>query len=132
MSFAATIARRAFSSSRVAFSDAVAAAPPVRRPVGGVRGGIIGFLAGFSVASGFAAYQLLEEYKVASAALQSSIEQLQANTQKVSLCLPCAFTQTDAHLSLFITGVGTYRKNRESRGRVKSARIIYQHKGRGI
>ncbi|EJD52287.1 hypothetical protein AURDEDRAFT_111674 [Auricularia subglabra TFB-10046 SS5] len=84
MSLAATLFRRSFATSRRALSDAVAAPAPVKRPVGGFRGGIIGFLAGFSVASGVAAYQLLEEYKVASAALQASIEQLQANTEKVS------------------------------------------------
>ena len=44
---------------------------------------IVGFLFGFSLASSFAAYHLLEEYKIASAALQASVEELQASTQKV-------------------------------------------------
>ena len=44
---------------------------------------IVGFLFGFSLASSFAAYHLLEEYKLASAALQASVEELQASTQKV-------------------------------------------------
>ena len=44
---------------------------------------IVGFLFGFSLASSFAAYHLLEEYKMASAALQASVEELQASTQKV-------------------------------------------------
>ncbi|KZT60126.1 hypothetical protein CALCODRAFT_523098 [Calocera cornea HHB12733] len=56
----------------------------VRRPVGGFRGGIFGFLLGFSVASGYASYQLLEEYKNASALLQASVEELQMSTVKVS------------------------------------------------
>ncbi|KAH7915837.1 hypothetical protein BJ138DRAFT_1132411 [Hygrophoropsis aurantiaca] len=55
-----------------------------KRPVGGFRGGIIGFLFGFSLASAFAAYHLLDEYKRASAALQASVEELQASTEKVS------------------------------------------------
>jgi hypothetical protein len=44
---------------------------------------IIGFLFGFSIASAFAAYHLLDEYKLASAALQASVEELQASTEKV-------------------------------------------------
>ncbi|KAG2357596.1 hypothetical protein BDR07DRAFT_1419941 [Suillus spraguei] len=43
-----------------------------------------GFLFGFSLASAFAAYHLLDEYKIASAALQASVEELQASTEKVS------------------------------------------------
>ena len=44
---------------------------------------IVGFLFGFSLASSLAAYHLLEEYKLASAALQASVEELQLSTQKV-------------------------------------------------
>ncbi|THH20544.1 hypothetical protein EW146_g821 [Bondarzewia mesenterica] len=59
--------------------------PPIqKKPVGGIRGGIIGFLFGFSLASSFAAYRLLDEYKQASAALQASVEELQRSTEKVS------------------------------------------------
>ena len=46
---------------------------------------IIGFLFGFSLASSFAAYHLLEEYQRASAALQTSIEELKVSTEKVSI-----------------------------------------------
>jgi hypothetical protein len=46
---------------------------------------IIGFLFGFSLASSFAAYHLLEEYQRASAALQTSIEELRVSTEKVSI-----------------------------------------------
>ncbi|EJT98707.1 hypothetical protein DACRYDRAFT_101755 [Dacryopinax primogenitus] len=56
----------------------------VRRPVGGFRGGIFGFLLGFSLASGYASYQLLDEYKNASAQLQASVEELHRSTAKVS------------------------------------------------
>ncbi|KIJ15007.1 hypothetical protein PAXINDRAFT_78147, partial [Paxillus involutus ATCC 200175] len=44
-----------------------------RQPVGGFRGGIIGFLFVFSLASAFVSYHLLNEYKAASAALQASV-----------------------------------------------------------
>ncbi|KAF8908900.1 hypothetical protein CPB84DRAFT_1843262 [Gymnopilus junonius] len=39
---------------------------------------------GFSLASSIAAYQLLDEYQKASAALQASVEELKLNTDKVS------------------------------------------------
>ncbi|KII86966.1 hypothetical protein PLICRDRAFT_114062 [Plicaturopsis crispa FD-325 SS-3] len=55
-----------------------------KKPVGGFRGGIVGFLFGFSLASSFAAYHLLDEYKQASAALQASVQELQLSTEKVS------------------------------------------------
>jgi hypothetical protein len=58
--------------------------PAQKKPIGGFRGGIVGFLFGFSLASSFAAYHLLDEYKQASAALQASIEELQTSTEKVS------------------------------------------------
>ncbi|KAI0314023.1 hypothetical protein OF83DRAFT_483047 [Amylostereum chailletii] len=60
------------------------ATPVQKKPVGGIRGGVIGFLFGFSLASSFAAYRLLDEYKQASAALQSSVEELQQSTEKIS------------------------------------------------
>lgn len=44
---------------------------------------IVGFLFGFSIASSFAAYHLLDEYKQASATLQASVEELQISTEKV-------------------------------------------------
>ncbi|TFL02397.1 hypothetical protein BDV98DRAFT_546807 [Pterulicium gracile] len=66
-------------------APAVVAVPaPPKRPIGGFRGGIVGFLFGFSLASSFAAYQLLDEYKQASAALQSSVEELRVSTESVS------------------------------------------------
>ncbi|THV05259.1 hypothetical protein K435DRAFT_647551 [Dendrothele bispora CBS 962.96] len=59
-------------------------APVQKKPVGGFRGGIVGFLFGFSLASSFAAYQLLDEYKMASAALQASVEELRMSTEQVT------------------------------------------------
>jgi hypothetical protein len=43
---------------------------------------VIGFLFGFSLASSFAAYRLLDEYKLASVTLQASVEELQQSTEK--------------------------------------------------
>ncbi|KAI0300400.1 hypothetical protein BC826DRAFT_676485 [Russula brevipes] len=91
----ALIARRAsrstqtrlLSSSTVLREEAAAhvgVPPSPRKPVGGIRGGVIGFLFGFSLASSFAAYRLLEEYKLASATLQASVEELQQSTEKIS------------------------------------------------
>ncbi|KAI0304515.1 hypothetical protein B0F90DRAFT_1706500 [Multifurca ochricompacta] len=78
---------RLLSSSSVLneeITSHVGVAPSPRKPVGGIRGGVIGFLFGFSLASSFAAYRLLEEYKQASATLQASVEELQQSTEKVS------------------------------------------------
>ncbi|ETW81748.1 hypothetical protein HETIRDRAFT_318762 [Heterobasidion irregulare TC 32-1] len=76
---------RSFSTSRALREGSTAnlGAPPVqKKPVGGIRGGVIGFLFGFSLASSFAAYRLLDEYKQASAALQASVEELQRSTEQ--------------------------------------------------
>jgi hypothetical protein len=43
---------------------------------------VVGFLLGFSLASSYAAYRLVDEYKQASAVLQASVEELQATTVK--------------------------------------------------
>ncbi|KAI0059543.1 hypothetical protein BV25DRAFT_1828777 [Artomyces pyxidatus] len=72
------------SALREAASPNLGVAPLQKKPVGGIRGGIIGFLFGFSLASSFAAYRLLDEYKQASAALQASVEELQLSTEKIS------------------------------------------------
>ncbi|KIM22784.1 hypothetical protein M408DRAFT_279555 [Serendipita vermifera MAFF 305830] len=56
----------------------------VKKRAGGIRGGIVGFLFGFSLASAFASYHLLEEYRLASSILQSSVQELQTSTQRVS------------------------------------------------
>ena len=48
----------------------------------------MGFLFGFSLASSYAAYHLLEEYQKASAALQASVEELKLSTEKVTSCQP--------------------------------------------
>ncbi|KAG5341631.1 hypothetical protein C0989_008610 [Termitomyces sp. Mn162] len=79
---------RFFSSAQVLRNEAGSAnlgtIQAQKQPVGGFRGGIVGFLFGFSVASSYAAYHLLEEYQRASAALQASVETLQLSTEKIS------------------------------------------------
>ncbi|KAK7056732.1 hypothetical protein VNI00_002449 [Paramarasmius palmivorus] len=80
---------RFLSTTRIVRNDAAAPSvgtPPVqKKPIGGFRGGIVGFLFGFSLASSYAAYQLLDEYKQASAALQASVEELKISTEKARL-----------------------------------------------
>ncbi|KAG6903120.1 hypothetical protein C0995_004667 [Termitomyces sp. Mi166 len=77
-----------FSSAKVLRNEAGSAnlgtIQAQKKPVGAFRGGIVGFLFGFSVASSYAAYHLLEEYQRASAALQASVETLQLSTEKIS------------------------------------------------
>ena len=43
---------------------------------------VVGFLLGFSLASSYTAYRLVDEYKQASVILQASVEELQATTIK--------------------------------------------------
>ncbi|PAV17337.1 hypothetical protein PNOK_0740100 [Pyrrhoderma noxium] len=81
--------RRSFTASAFVKSESaplpnVGSVKPPKQPIGGFRGGIVGFLLGFSLASSFAAYHLLEEYKQASSALQTSVLELQASTEKVT------------------------------------------------
>ncbi|EKM51885.1 uncharacterized protein PHACADRAFT_262281, partial [Phanerochaete carnosa HHB-10118-sp] len=82
--------RRTFTTTRVVCQEAAATTPnlghvsPPKKPVGAFRGGIVGFLFGFSLASSYAAYHLLDEYKQASAALQASVEELQHSTERIT------------------------------------------------
>ncbi|KAF8758492.1 hypothetical protein RHS01_02987 [Rhizoctonia solani] len=74
------------SSTSTGLPPGVEIAPvKVKRPIGGLRGGIFGFLLGFSLASAYASYHLLEEYQAASAQLQASVEELQASTARSRL-----------------------------------------------
>ncbi|KAF9814982.1 hypothetical protein IEO21_04832 [Rhodonia placenta] len=85
---AACVARRSLATTPIAREAAptpnLGTVPPPKKPIGAFRGGVVGFLFGFSLASSLAAYHLLEEYKLASAALQASVEELQISTEKVS------------------------------------------------
>lgn len=64
----------------------------MKRAYGTLYGRVVGFLFGFSLASSLAAYHLLEEYKLASAALQASVEELQLSTEKVRYDVFAAFS----------------------------------------
>ncbi|KAF9349164.1 hypothetical protein BGX26_012513 [Mortierella sp. AD094] len=75
--------RRHFSSSAIARSEQAAPVVTYKRPVGGFRGGILGFLIGATAAGGLGYYYLLEEYQTASSLLLNSVEELQASTNKV-------------------------------------------------
>ncbi|KAJ4501439.1 hypothetical protein C8R41DRAFT_749156 [Lentinula lateritia] len=78
--------RRLLMTTRSLRNDTPSVGAPAvqKKPIGGFRGGIVGFLFGFSLASSFAAYQLLDEYKQASAALQASVEELKLSTEQVT------------------------------------------------
>lgn len=62
----------------------VVGSPTIRRPVGSVRGGVLGFLFGFGIASAYGYYYLLKEYNAASNLMLASVEELQGSTEKVS------------------------------------------------
>ncbi|WVO14494.1 hypothetical protein L204_102129 [Cryptococcus depauperatus] len=62
----------------------VGPAVTVKHPVGGFRGGILGFLFGFSCASALSIYYLQQETKVATGLLTASIEELQQGTGKIT------------------------------------------------
>ncbi|ORY91240.1 hypothetical protein BCR43DRAFT_100969 [Syncephalastrum racemosum] len=54
-----------------------------KKKVGAVRGGLLGFLSGVTLAGGVGYYYLLEEYNSASASLLNSVQELQSSTEKV-------------------------------------------------
>ena len=61
---------------------------------------------GFSIASSFAAYHLLEEYRQASAVLQTSVDELKLSTERVGF-LVC---QRSGLITVSI-GFGTREEN---------------------
>lgn len=108
---------RKFTSTTARRNDNLGTAQVQKKPIGGFRGGyyivyrpnfsyvdillnisIIGFLFGFSLASSFAAYHLLEEYQRASAALQTSIEELRVSTEKVGSGWDAYYLTLNNHL----------------------------------
>ncbi|KAI8065513.1 hypothetical protein BC940DRAFT_304290 [Gongronella butleri] len=54
-----------------------------QKQVGAIRGGLIGFLVGVSLAGSVGYYYLLEEYNHASESLLTSVQELQQSTEKV-------------------------------------------------
>ncbi|KAK1923955.1 hypothetical protein DB88DRAFT_259196 [Papiliotrema laurentii] len=90
-----TLGRRALSTTHVLRDQVVATTPvgtvgTIPKRSGGFRfplacrGGILGFLFGFSLASGLSLYYLQQETKVASGLLLASVEELQQGTGKVT------------------------------------------------
>lgn len=80
-------ARRTFSSTVSRRREEVVGTvgpAPVPRPVGGFRGGILGFFFGFSAATAFGLYYLQQENKVATGLLLASVEELQQGTGKIT------------------------------------------------
>ncbi|KAF7314187.1 hypothetical protein MKEN_00890900 [Mycena kentingensis (nom. inval.)] len=78
---------RLFSTAAICRNEVVAnvgVPTPPKKPVGAVRGGILGFLTGFSLAASLAAYNLLDQYNTASAALQASVDELKQSTDQIS------------------------------------------------
>ncbi|OXG76816.1 hypothetical protein C348_04796 [Cryptococcus neoformans Gb118] len=59
-------------------------AVPVKRRVGGFRGGILGFFFGFAFASSLSIYYLQQETKLATGLLTASIEELQQGTGNIT------------------------------------------------
>ncbi|RUS18552.1 hypothetical protein BC938DRAFT_475947 [Jimgerdemannia flammicorona] len=68
---------RSPSLARFYFTDAP------QKPIGGFRGGLIGFLIGITIAGGTGYYYLIDEYHVASSLLLNSVEELQSSTNRV-------------------------------------------------
>lgn len=62
----------------------VETAKPIKRPVGAVRGSIIGFLLGITLTGGYGYFNLWEDYRSASSLLLGSVEELKTSTQAVS------------------------------------------------
>ncbi|RGB27432.1 hypothetical protein C1646_644998 [Rhizophagus diaphanus] len=94
LNFQIQLMKRSFTSTNIA-RDAAAqessssstkigtSVQPTRKPIGGFRGGLIGFLVGLTIAGGAGYHYLLDEYNTASKLLLSSVEELQKSTNKV-------------------------------------------------
>ncbi|ORY26349.1 hypothetical protein BCR39DRAFT_541433 [Naematelia encephala] len=82
---ASLVISRNISTSSVRRQEVVGTVgTPVRRPVGGFRGGILGFLFGFAAASSLSIYYLQQENKVATGLLLASVEELQQGTEQIT------------------------------------------------
>ncbi|CAI2165075.1 18693_t:CDS:2 [Funneliformis geosporum] len=82
-SFTSTNIVRAAQEESVISTEIGKSVQPTRKPIGGFRGGLIGFLVGLTIAGGAGYYYLLDEYHAASNILLSSVEELQKSTNKV-------------------------------------------------
>ncbi|KAJ2866567.1 hypothetical protein GGH94_001459 [Coemansia aciculifera] len=85
------VAGRRFEST-VKVGDAISAsttsrlaqeAPKKKRPIGGFRGGLVGFLLGVTSAGAFGFVYLIEEYQKATSLVLSSVDELEKSSLKV-------------------------------------------------
>ena len=86
---------------------------------------IIGFLAGFSLASSYAVFRLLDEYREASIALQASVEELQKSSEKVRAkddYLPYA-GKLDNQISAHVRRIETVEKDLKALSDASSSKI---------
>ncbi|KAJ2002416.1 hypothetical protein GGI04_003348 [Coemansia thaxteri] len=58
-------------------------APKKKRPIGGFRGGLVGFLLGVTSAGAFGFVCLIDEYQRATSLVLSSVDELEKSSQKV-------------------------------------------------
>ncbi|KAJ1730451.1 hypothetical protein LPJ72_004468 [Coemansia sp. Benny D160-2] len=86
---AAAVGRRFESTVKVGESaSSVLARPPQlapkkKRPIGGFRGGVVGFLLGVTTAGAFGFVYLIEEYQKATSLVLSSVDGLEKSSLKV-------------------------------------------------
>jgi len=94
LNFRGQLVKRSFASTNIARAAAAqeesssstklgTSVQPTRKPIGGFRGGLIGFLVGLTIAGGTGYHYLLDEYNTASKLLLGSVEELQKSTNKV-------------------------------------------------
>ncbi|KAI9217269.1 hypothetical protein BC828DRAFT_391576 [Blastocladiella britannica] len=89
---AVSLTRRQFSTSAAATPAAestfrAAPLPPPKKPVGAVRGGILGLLVGIASAGTIGYLYLVEEYQIASQSLLANVEQLGGSVNAVRASL---------------------------------------------
>ncbi|KAK9764739.1 hypothetical protein K7432_007536 [Basidiobolus ranarum] len=77
-----TIFKRLESSS-AGFAERSTETQVVKKKMGGIGGGILGFIIGSSAAGAVSYYSLLEEYQHASTKLLSAVDELQVSTDQV-------------------------------------------------
>ncbi|KAJ3371401.1 hypothetical protein GGF31_003325 [Allomyces arbusculus] len=61
--------------------------PPPKKPVGAIRGGVIGFLLGIVLAGTAGYYYLVDDYQVYSNALLNNVEQLGGSVESIRASL---------------------------------------------
>jgi len=75
---------RSFSTTRIARAEVEeVVAKPQKRPVGGFRGGLFGFLLGVTLSGASAYYYVIDEYRLSNDMLTEDIYSLQAAVQRL-------------------------------------------------